>query len=101
MRRFESYENGYNTDYYENGSYVGFSSPGIVSGTTHYYDASGRYIGQEVDGLFGARHFTSVGGDRYDSYDGLVSNRNYYHDGEYVGSSFDMPFGENTFFEDE
>jgi len=61
-------------DHYDaNGTYAGYSDPGIVADLVHH-DASGSYIGETHDGICGQKTHYDLHGYAGSSYSGLFGN---------------------------
>ena len=85
-------------------------------GTTRYYDGSGHYVGETMEGLFPGQelHFDSGGKCVGASYEGMFDDKVHtdvggniaavsYGDSHYLsnGTYFAQTYGDDTFFVDE
>lgn len=85
----------------ESGEIVGESRPGIIPGTSHYYNADGQHVGYGTESIFGGENLHSdTDGFMGYTQPSLFGESIHNADGEYVGHGYDGLFGPNIDFTD-
>lgn len=90
------------TIHYKDGQYAGESWDGIVPGSKTHYDANGSYAGYSDPGLFGSQiHHDEFGGKTGETWTDSFGVSRHYDEKGYVGSSYDGFVSHTTYVDEE